>query len=180
MFSQTRTALAYSGKTYLTEMSRLLNGRGKHEQKLGRNYIRSHLRIATSYRAYFKSRYERGMRRSLLQAAFYEHGTDYPRAMNDLARQKLLFSRPMLIRLAQFEPMAFRSVLELVGSGICPVEPDVTNRGLEAACNSKSGYMMENGPAITELQRGGEYGNPLASMSQEEIGNKWKDLIKLN
>ncbi|KNH07954.1 hypothetical protein XU18_1435 [Perkinsela sp. CCAP 1560/4] len=179
MLRGTTTCLAYYGQKYLTEMSRLLNGRGRHEAKLGRSYIRSHLRIATTYRAYFKSRYERGMRRSLLQGAFYEHGADYPKAMNDLARQKMLLSRPMMIRLAQYEPMAFRSILELISSGIYPVDQDVHSRALEQAYSNKGGYLKENDTLVEELQCGGPYGNPLAAMSRDEVVNKWKDLIQL-
>ena len=178
MLHTTSPSFAYSGGKYLTEMSRLLSGRGKHERKLGRNYIRSHLRIATTYRAFFKDRYERGLRRGLLQAAFCEHGTDYPSAMSDLARQKLLFTKPMLIHLAQLEPMAFRSIVELMGSGIAPPPQDTSSRGLEKAYNEKKGYLCDTDEIIEELQRGGFAGNPMAKMSKEEIKNHWKTLIK--
>ena len=179
MFQKTTQALAYNGWAYLVQMSRLLQGRGKHERKLGVNYMRSHLRIATSYRAFFKDRYERGQRRSLLQAAFYEHGTDYVRVMNDLSRQKIILSRPMLVRLAQLEPMAFRSILELAGSDVPPPPQETTSRSLEKAYAGEEGY-LDNDMLIDELQRGGEFGNPLAKMSKDELRNYWKKAIEID
>ena len=55
-----------------------------------------------------------------IQAAANEHGTSQRKLDHDLARQRVHLDKEMLRTLAHFEPMSFRALVELAGSGIAP------------------------------------------------------------
>eukprot|EP00759_Apiculatamorpha_spiralis_P056486 PhF_6_TR8080/c0_g1_i1/m.12500/K02887/RP-L20, MRPL20, rplT; large subunit ribosomal protein L20 len=167
MFRSTPIAHHYNGKKYLFEIASMMTGRARHERKLGHRYIRTHLRVQSNYRAYAKDHFDRARVRSNLQAAYMEHGTDYPKARNDLSRQKILLDHHALSTLAIQEPLAFRSVMELISSGVAPpprVEhtqlakssEDTVNEAVQVLCDSR-------------------YGNPVSKKyTAETLKDAWK------
>lgn len=108
------------------ELDRVRNtmwGRAKLERKLGFKRMFFQLRCATKYRVSSKRFYDSSIIRRNVDAAAQEHGASWNSLRNDFARQNVILQTRSQQRLAQYEPLAFRSLVELAGSKIPPPPP---------------------------------------------------------
>jgi len=175
MLRHSALQLHYFGRNEIMEMSSMLSGRGRHEAKLGKRWMRRHLKITTQYRTFQKANFDRACARATVQAAVMELGTEYSRSKNDLGRMKTIYQDPMLTTIARLEPMSWRALLEFTSSGIAP--PLQNESGELFEWNHNDG----GGGGKTELEIGIEgltnprYGNPLGKIDPEKLKDAWKE-----
>src|SRR3989338_1715631 len=120
MFRSQQPLLYWKGVKQLTPATGAMWGRRKHERKLGVKRLLWQLIAQTRYRNDFKRPWERAIGRTVISSVANENGTDWASASKDLARQNVVVSQTGLTKIAQFEPLAFRCLLELASSGIAP------------------------------------------------------------
>eukprot|EP00758_Cryptobia_borreli_P003493 Tbor_TRINITY_DN3785_c0_g2::TRINITY_DN3785_c0_g2_i1::g.2433::m.2433/K02887/RP-L20, MRPL20, rplT; large subunit ribosomal protein L20 len=97
-----------------------LRGRAKNERILGQRETLLSLQKWTRFRVEHKRYRNKTLARSNIDAAAIEHGTSWVTLKNDLGRQNLALHPSIQQHLAQYEPLAFRSILELCSSRIAP------------------------------------------------------------
>ena len=115
------------GQQQFDRMYPNMKARQGHERKLGHITLRNLVHNESQNRREEDPVRQRSIDMTNLQAAANEQGTGEGRLRNDLSRQAVHLSRDTMIMLAQFEPMAFRSLVELAGSDISPpprVDPE--------------------------------------------------------
>lgn len=100
-----------------------LRGRARKEKKLTWKSLRRQLLDETEHRQYGLKEFKAANRVQNVNAALLEHGTDSKKAARDFARQNYMFGLSTLQHLAQFEPLAFRSLVEVAASRIPPPPP---------------------------------------------------------
>lgn len=120
MFRSQQPLLYWKGVKQLTPASSAMWGRRKHERKLGAKRLLWQLIAQSRYRNDFKRPWERSINRAVISAVANENGTDWTSLSKDLARQNIVVGQEGLTKMAQFEPLAFRCLLELASSGIAP------------------------------------------------------------
>lgn len=98
----------------------MLRGRARHEKVLGVREVTLRLSKETRYRSQLKTYKNKTQVRKNIDAAAVEHGTGWSHMKNDLARQNVALLPTSQRILAQYEPLAFKSLLELCGSAIPP------------------------------------------------------------
>eukprot|EP00008_Paramoeba_atlantica_P007233 CAMPEP_0201498872 /NCGR_PEP_ID=MMETSP0151_2-20130828/73410_1 /ASSEMBLY_ACC=CAM_ASM_000257 /TAXON_ID=200890 /ORGANISM="Paramoeba atlantica, Strain 621/1 / CCAP 1560/9" /LENGTH=91 /DNA_ID=CAMNT_0047890769 /DNA_START=162 /DNA_END=433 /DNA_ORIENTATION=- len=67
--------------------------------------------------------------------------------------------------------MAFRSLLELVSSGISPPPHQADPYQVQDTSTSYVDTM------ISELRKFGEYGNPVSKIAPQDLKNTWKEFL---
>ena len=120
MFRRSSIALTWRAKVELDKARTLLRGRAKLERKLGIKFLFTEMRKRTAFRVELEKHQKRAIVRKNVDAAAAEHGTGWIHIRNDLARQNVVIMPRAQQLLAQYEPLAFRSVLELCSSNIAP------------------------------------------------------------
>jgi hypothetical protein len=101
-----------------------LSGRARYEPGLTWRAMNQFMRRATDYRVTgIKNRYTSSITVQRFNAAAMEHGTHMGHIQKDQARHRMGLSNIALVNLAQYEPLSFRSVVELCASEISPPKP---------------------------------------------------------
>lgn len=120
MFRSTLQYLNYNHKIEFWRARPLLRGRAKTERTLGVRAVALRLQKYTRFRIHHRRYDQRARVRANVDAAAVEHGTGWPHLRNDIARQNVAILPTTQRLLAQYEPLAFRSLLELCSSQIVP------------------------------------------------------------
>jgi hypothetical protein len=110
----------YRAQIELDRVRPLLRGRAKYEKKIGLKKLFFMLRVQTKYRVELRRYKERALTRKNVDAALWEHNASWVTVRNDLARQNVALLPASQKRLALYEPLAFRAVVELCASRIPP------------------------------------------------------------
>ncbi|EPY38997.1 hypothetical protein AGDE_01059 [Angomonas deanei] len=114
------------------------------------------MRTQTRYRVELQSHWERAIVRKNVDSAAREHGTGWPALRNDLARQNVTLLPRTQQGLALYEPLAFRSVVELCASRIPPPPPPLSPQVPQEAYTVPSTPGDSHPAARRELQEGVE------------------------
>jgi hypothetical protein len=120
MFRRTVVSLTWRAHYELNKARSLLRGRRRLERKLGIKYLFTNLRRRTTFRVELEKHQKRALVRKNVDSAAAEHGSGWNHIRNDLARQNVVLMPRMQQMLAQYEPLAFRSMMELCASRIAP------------------------------------------------------------
>lgn len=120
MLRRTNVSLHFRARLELDRIRGLLRGRARLERKLGLKRLFYLMRTQTRYRVEQKSFWERAIVRKNVDSAGREHGTGWSHLRNDTARQNVMLLPHTQQALAQYEPLAFRAVVELCASRIAP------------------------------------------------------------
>lgn len=120
MFRNSITFLHFKGQPQLTKALGLLHGRHRYERRLGLNRLLRMTIGRSHYNTEQRRPIQRALRRQVIGATQLESGTDWRSARNDLARHNSILSLQSLEQIAQLEPLAMRSLMELVSSDIQP------------------------------------------------------------
>ena len=108
------------GQSQFDRMFPNLPDRQGYERKLGHRCLRNLVHNESQNRKEEDPQRTRSIRQVNLQAAANEQGTSHDKLKHDLARQRVGISSETMLRIAQFEPMAFRALVELTSSDIAP------------------------------------------------------------
>lgn len=127
MLRQTPVALEHKFMREFLRARPLLRGRAKVEPKLGTRAVRLRLQKYTRFRTNHKSYDQRTRVRADVDAAAVEHGTGWAHIRNDLSRQAVHLFPTTQRLLAQYEPLAFRSMMELCSARIAPPSCTLNN-----------------------------------------------------
>lgn len=119
-------ALHYRATVELDRLRGMLRGRARLERKIGLKRLFFLMRTQTRYRVEQQSHWNRAIVRKNVDSAAREHGTSWQHLRNDLARQNVTLLPRMQQTLAQYEPLAFRAMVELCASHIPPPPPPKT------------------------------------------------------
>lgn len=120
MLRQTNLNLNYNFKNEFWRARSLLRGRAKLETKLGMKAVHVRLAKYTRFRLHHRKYDQRARIRSAVDSAAVEHGTGWGHIRNDLSKQNIQLFPSTQRLLAQYEPLAFRSILEVSSSSIVP------------------------------------------------------------
>uniref|UniRef100_A0A7S1PUJ5 Uncharacterized protein n=1 Tax=Neobodo designis TaxID=312471 RepID=A0A7S1PUJ5_NEODS len=123
MLRHSPVCLGWRPKAYVQKVMPLLASRAKVEFKIGRRVVLNRLKRATDKRLTTDKWMRNSVNRAAINAAAREHGSDFPKLTNDLARQDVVLNPTAMKTLAVYEPMSFRAVMELAASGIAPPTP---------------------------------------------------------
>ncbi|KAG5464169.1 hypothetical protein LSCM1_00349 [Leishmania martiniquensis] len=123
----------YRATAELDRLRGMLRGRARLERKVGLKRITFLMRTQTRYRVEQKAHWERAIVRKNVDSAAHEHGSGWQHLRNDLARQNLMLLPRTQQQLAQYEPLAFRAVMELCASRVAPPPPPMTAQVPEEA-----------------------------------------------
>ena len=107
----------------LDRVRHLLSGRQKLERKLGYKQLIGDLKSWSRHRASGLSYRSKSITRHNVDAAALEHGSGWNQIRSDLARQNVVLLPSAQKMLAQYEPLAFRALVELCSSNIPPPLP---------------------------------------------------------
>ncbi|AYU83695.1 mitoribosomal protein bL20m [Leishmania donovani] len=133
MLRSTGVSLYYRATAELDRLRGMLRGRARLERKVGLKRITFLMRTQTRYRVEHKAHWERAIVRKNVDSAAHEHGSGWQHLRNDLARQNLMLLPRTQQQLAQYEPLAFRAVMELCASRVAPPPPPMTAQVPEEA-----------------------------------------------
>ncbi|KAH9598263.1 hypothetical protein LSM04_009131 [Trypanosoma melophagium] len=123
MFRCTNASHNYRAALELDRIRSMLRGRARLERKVGLKRLYFLMRTQTRYRVEQQSHWNRAIVRKNIDSAAREHGTGWPQLRNELGRQNILLLPHTQQTLAQYEPLAFRAVIELCASRIPPPPP---------------------------------------------------------
>eukprot|EP00796_Vickermania_ingenoplastis_P008217 gene8217-5741_t len=116
----------YRAHMELDKIRGMLRGRARLERKVGLKRLFFLMRTQTRYRVEQQSFWNRAIVRKNVDSAAREHGASWSHIRNDSARHNVMLLPRMQQVLAQYEPLAFRSLLEVYGSRIPPPPPPKT------------------------------------------------------
>ncbi|KAK7197897.1 hypothetical protein NESM_000744100 [Novymonas esmeraldas] len=133
MLRATGISRYYRATMELDRLRGMLRGRARLERKVGLKRITFLMRTQTRYRVEQKAHWERAIVRKNVDSAAHEHGTGWKHLRNDLARQNVMLLPRSQQLLAQYEPLAFRAVVELCASRVAPPPPPLTAQVPEEA-----------------------------------------------
>lgn len=155
MLRSTFPLLNYRATVELDRIRGLLRGRARLERKVGLKRLLFLMRTQTRYRVEQQSFWERAVVRKNVDSAAQEHGGSWSQLKNDLARHNIhLFPRSQQT-LAQYEPLAFRAVMELCASHVPPPPPPLTAQvPVEAYMPTPEDPHVAHPAARRELQEG--------------------------
>ncbi|KAG8348822.1 hypothetical protein TRVL_00346 [Trypanosoma vivax] len=173
MLRRTLTYHHYRAKLELDRIRGMLRGRARLERKVGLKRLFFLMRTQTRYRVEQQSHWERAIVRKNVDSAAREHGTGWPHLRNEMGRQNVMLLPRTQQILAQYEPLAFRAVVELCASAIAPPPPPTFVNVPEEAyipwppCNDATGAgsggvgataenTMAHPASRVELRRGAE------------------------
>lgn len=128
MLRSTGLNLEYKFRTEFWRARPLLRGRAKLEAKLGFKAVHVRLMKFTRFRLHHRKIDQRARIRTAVDSAAAEHGTGWAHLRNDLSKQNIHLYPSMQRLLAQYEPLAFRSVLEVASSSIVPPPSPLADR----------------------------------------------------
>ncbi len=124
MFRQQPVLLHWRARKELIRMMPACTGRRRYEPRLGTRWLMKKMTQATEFRVTGAQKaYLRSVARVGVSAAAMEHGSDWASASKDLARQNVVMSARTMHLVAQYEPLAFRCLMELASSNIPPPPP---------------------------------------------------------
>lgn len=126
MLRSSSLSLHYRATAELDRIRGMLRGRARLEKKIGLKRLFFLMRSQTRYRIEQQSHWNRAIVRKNIDSAAREHGSGWPYLRNDLARQNVILLPAMQQTLAQYEPLAFRCLMELCSSRIPPPPPPMT------------------------------------------------------
>lgn len=184
MLRRSQVSLNYRATYELERIRSMMRGRARLERKIGLKYLFFLMRTQTRYRVELQSYWERSIVRKNVDSAAREHGSGWPYLRNDLARQNVLLLPRTQQALAQYEPIAFRAVVELCASRIPPPPPPVTAQVPEEAYSSHVVQPTVSHPAaqkelrdgIERMLRAGK-SSALAEAGPKTV-NEWADAWK--
>ncbi|CCW69296.1 unnamed protein product [Phytomonas sp. Hart1] len=157
MLRRTPVVQNFRAKLELDRIRGLLRGRARLERKVGLKRLFFLMRTQTRYRVEQKAFWERAIVRKNVDSAAQEHGSSWVYLRNDLARQNLLLLPRTQQLLAQYEPLAFRAVVELCASRLAPPPPPMTAQIPEEVYRHHPADSSESHPAARrELKEGVE------------------------
>lgn len=157
MLRRTSTSLHFRAQLELDRIRGLMRGRARLERKIGLKRLFFLMRTQTRYRVEQKALWERAVVRKNVDSAAREHGTGWPHLRNDLARQNVMLLPKTQQTLAQYEPLAFRAVVELCASRIPPPPPPSSPQvPAEAYELAPQGSLTAHPAARRELREGVE------------------------
>ncbi|CCW65649.1 unnamed protein product [Phytomonas sp. EM1] len=157
MLRQTSVLQHFRAKIELDRIRGLLRGRARLERKIGLKRLFFLMRTQTRYRVEQKAFWERAIVRKNVDSAAQEHGSSWMYLRNDLARQNLLLLPRTQQILAQYEPLAFRAIVELCASRLPPPPPPMTAQIPEEVYLLHASSSSESHPAARrELREGVE------------------------
>ncbi|EAN90473.1 hypothetical protein C3747_76g227 [Trypanosoma cruzi] len=157
MLRRTSLACSYRASLELDRIRSMLRGRARLERKVGLKRLFFLMRTQTRYRVEQQSHWNRAIVRKNVDSAAREHGTGWAQLRNEFGRQNILLLPRSQQMLAQYEPLAFRAVVELCASRIPPPPPPVFTKVPEEAYMPRSNNPQESHPAArVELRRGVE------------------------
>ena len=116
MLRQTLPSLHFRAAIEMDRVRGMLRGRARLERKLGLKKMLFLLRTQTKYRVELSSYWRKTVTRKNVDSAAREHGAGWSTMRNDLARQNVAILPRTQQTLAQYEPLAFRAMMELNGS----------------------------------------------------------------
>lgn len=178
-----RTCLRWNWKAekHTERIRTVLRGRAAHERKLGNREIIMRLKCETQYRTMGQKQYWSAVKRTNAGAAANELGTDYPRLINDCARQNVLLLPSMCSQLAKYEPLAFRALVEMCASAIPPPPPPAVNRVPPEAYSPQdsAATTAELKSDVKRLRRLSQHSPPLAAVTTEEWVNAWTEFTTI-
>ncbi|CBH18023.1 hypothetical protein, conserved [Trypanosoma brucei gambiense DAL972] len=125
MLRRTVCVQHYRAKLELDRIRSMLRGRARLERKVGLKRLFFLMRTQTRYRVEQQAHWERAIVRKNVDSAAREHGTGWQHLRNELGRQNVILLPRSQQLLAQYEPLAFRAVVELCASRIPPPPPPV-------------------------------------------------------
>lgn len=120
MLRQTSANHGWRAQSELWRARPMLQGRARYEKSLGVREVTLRLTKETRFRTELRSFKNKTLIRKNIDAAAVEHGTGWVHIKNDLARQNIALLPTAQRILAQYEPLAFKSLLELCSSAIPP------------------------------------------------------------
>lgn len=153
MLRSTHASLNYRATLELDRVRGLLRGRARLERKVGVKRLTFLMRTQTRYRVEKQSYWERSIVRKNVDSAAHEHGSAWSHLRNDIARQNMMLLPRTQQHLAQYEPLAFRAVMELCASRIAPPPPPQTAKiPAEAYTASPKDNRVSHPAAARELR----------------------------
>lgn len=129
MFRQSNPLLHFRAAFEMDRVRGMLRGRARLERKLGLKKMLFLLRTQTKYRVERATYWRKTVTRKNIDSAAREHGAGWGTMKNDLARQNVALLPRTQQALAQYEPLAFRAIMELNASAIAP-PPAPTGKGV--------------------------------------------------
>ena len=120
MLRQTLPSLHFRAAIEMDRVRGMLRGRARLERKLGLKKMLFLLRTQTKYRVELSSYWRKTVTGKNVDSAAREHGAGWSTMRNDLARQNVAILPRTQQTLAQYEPLAFRAMMELNASAIAP------------------------------------------------------------
>lgn len=155
MLRHSNFCLNYRATLELDRLRGMLRGRARLERKVGLKRLFFLMRSQTRYRVEQQSYWNRSIVRKNVDSAAQEHGTSWVYLRNDLARQNLMLLPRTQQILAQYEPLAFRAVVELCASRIPPPPPPLTAQvPAEAYASRPSDPLVSHPASKAALQKG--------------------------
>lgn len=116
----------YRADIELDRIRGMLRGRARLERKVGLKRLFFLMRTQTRYRVEQQSHWSRAIVRKNIDSAAREHGTSWQYIRNDFAMHNIILLPKMQQILAQYEPLAFRALIELSASHVPPPPPPPT------------------------------------------------------
>lgn len=169
MLRATGVTLHYRAKLELDRIRGMLRGRARLERKVGLKRLFFLMRTQTRYRVEQQSLWNRAIVRKNVDSAAREHGTSWSYIRNDTARQNVTLLPKTLQMLAQYEPLAFRSLMEICASNIPPPPPPKTAVVPEETYELHS---PKQEPEASEEQKGPAPSHPAAQKELRELVNQ--------
>lgn len=126
MFRNSYVLHHYRADIELDRIRGMLRGRARLERKVGLKRLFFLMRTQTRYRVEQQSHWSRAIVRKNIDSATREHGTSWQYIRNDFAMHNIILLPKMQQLLAQYEPLAFRALLELSASHVSPPPPPPT------------------------------------------------------
>lgn len=126
MFQISCIARHYRAAIELDRIRGMLRGRARLERKVGLKRLFFLMRTQTRYRVEQQSHWNRAVVRKNVDSAAREHGSSWQYIRNDIARHNMILQPRMQQVLAQYEPLAFRALIEVCASRIPPPPPPLT------------------------------------------------------
>ena len=123
MLRCTIPTLSYRPRGWIQRVMPLLPGKAKVEFKFARGKVLNRLKTATLRRKEIDAWTHNDTVKVAVGAAANEHGTSWAALTADLARQNVTLFPTAQRAVAVYEPMSFRALMELAGSGIAPPTP---------------------------------------------------------
>jgi ribosomal protein L20 len=131
MFRSQQLCLYWKATKELAPATAALHDRRKYERSLGTKFLLKGLILQSRHRHENKRPWERSIARTGINAVANENGNDWQSLSKDIARQNIVINQRCMHRIAQFEPLAFRCLLELSSSAI-PPPPNVSDPTVQA------------------------------------------------